>query len=70
MTGPVTGPRPAHPDHAASQRLSALERLVAQGRATAPTIGPDEPLPMPPVLGDPSLDTAQELAAAREHERW
>ncbi len=50
--------------------LPVLERLVAQGRATAPTVRPDEPLPMPPVLGDPALDTAQELAVAREDERW
>lgn len=47
---------------------SLLDRLVAEGRATAPrTAGP---VPMPPVLGDPGIDVAAELAADREEERW
>jgi prevent-host-death family protein len=49
---------------------SLLERLVAQGRAVSPTAQAHEPLPMPPMLGDPSLDAADELAAARDDERW
>jgi prevent-host-death family protein len=44
-----------------------LERLVAEGRATPPTL--TGPLPMPPVLGDPDLDAAAALAAVREEER-
>ncbi len=48
--------------------LSLLERLVARGRATPPSVQVGEPLPMPPILGDPAVDTAQELAAAREDE--
>ena len=45
-----------------------LGRLVAEGRATAPTsIGP---LPMPPVLGDPVEDVAAALAESRDEERW
>ncbi|HEX6468097.1 MAG TPA: type II toxin-antitoxin system prevent-host-death family antitoxin [Streptosporangiaceae bacterium] len=47
---------------------SVLDRLVAQGRAIAPqTAGP---VPMPPVLGDPTINVAEDLAAAREEERW
>ncbi|HEX5541771.1 MAG TPA: type II toxin-antitoxin system prevent-host-death family antitoxin [Micromonospora sp.] len=47
---------------------SALARLVAQGRAMAPTtMGP---LPVPPVFGEPNVDIAAELASAREEERW
>lgn len=43
-------------------------RLVAEGRATAPTLA--GPLPMPPVLGDPTVDVAAVLAASRDEERW
>ncbi len=46
--------------------LSILERLVAEGRATAPSVQAGEPLPTPPMLGDPAVDAAAELAAARE----
>jgi prevent-host-death family protein len=45
-----------------------LARLVAQGRASAPAVM--GPMPMPPVLGDPEVDVAAELASAREDERW
>jgi prevent-host-death family protein len=47
---------------------SLLDRLVAEGRATAPLAG--GPFPLPPVLGDPGVDAAAELAAARDEERW
>ena len=45
-----------------------LAQLVAEGRAIPPTEA--GPVPMPPVLGDPDLDVAAELAAARDDERW
>ncbi|WBC13537.1 type II toxin-antitoxin system prevent-host-death family antitoxin [Micromonospora sp. WMMA1998] len=45
-----------------------LGRMVAEGRATAPTT--TGPLPMPPVLGDPSMDVAAVLAESRDEERW
>ncbi|MGN9802920.1 type II toxin-antitoxin system Phd/YefM family antitoxin [Micromonospora sp. L32] len=45
-----------------------LGRLVTEGRAAAPTA--TGPLPMPPVLGDPTVDVAATLAASREEERW
>jgi prevent-host-death family protein len=48
--------------------LSSLARLVAEGRATAPEVS--GPVPMPPVLGDPRVDAAADLAAARDEERW
>lgn len=48
--------------------LPALARLVTSGRATAPTSG--GPVPLPPLLGDPSIDSASELAAMRDEERW
>jgi len=44
-----------------------LERLLAEGRAIPPTS--TGPIPMPPALGDPEVDTAAALAAAREKER-
>ena len=47
---------------------SVLARLVAQGRVVAPTS--TGPIPAPPVLGDPAVDVAAELAAEREDERW
>jgi prevent-host-death family protein len=50
--------------------LSMLDRLVAEGRAVAPTVPADEPLPVPPMLGDPSVNSADEVAARREEERW
>ena len=49
---------------------SLLERLVTEGRAVAPTAPAHEPLPMPPTVGDPTIDAAAELAAARADERW
>lgn len=45
-----------------------LDRLVAEGQAVAPTA--TGPIPMPVVVGDPTLDVAAELAAARDEERW
>lgn len=45
---------------------SPLDRLVAEGRATAPAIS--GPIPSPPVLGDPSVDTAPGLSTMREKE--
>jgi prevent-host-death family protein len=47
---------------------STLTRLVASGRAAAPT-GPG-PVPLPPQLGDPAVSAASELAAMRDEERW
>lgn len=45
-----------------------LDRLVAEGRAVPPaTVGP---VPMPPQLGDPTINVAEELSAARDEERW
>jgi prevent-host-death family protein len=50
--------------------LSMLDRLVARGRAIAPEIV-DEPVRLPPVLGDPMLNVADELATNRRQEdRW
>jgi len=48
--------------------LAGLERRVAEGLATAPTTS--GPVPMPPTLGDPEMNVAEELAAARDEERW
>jgi prevent-host-death family protein len=45
-----------------------LDRLVAEGRATPPVLA--GPIPMPPVLGDPNVDAAAAIAAAREEEPW
>ncbi|PZG14343.1 prevent-host-death protein [Micromonospora craterilacus] len=45
-----------------------LGRLVAEGRATAPASS--GPLPLPPLLGDPTVDVAAVLAASRDEERW
>ena len=47
---------------------SVLDRLVSEGRATPPSA--TGPIPMPPVLGDPEVDVAAELIAARDEERW
>lgn len=49
--------------------LPLLERLAAEGRATPPSVAAG-PVPAPPVLGDPSIDVAADIAAARKHERW
>ncbi len=45
-----------------------LDRLVAEGRAVAPTVS--GPPPMPPVIGDPTSDASAALSRAREEERW
>jgi len=47
---------------------SFLDRLVAEGKVTPPAVS--GPIPRPPVIGDPTLDVAAELVAAREEERW
>jgi prevent-host-death family protein len=47
---------------------SVLARLVASGRAVAPTsVGP---VPLPPVLGDPGVSAADVVAKMRDEERW
>src|SRR5262245_42581618 len=45
-----------------------LDRLVAEGRAVPPSA--EGPVPLPPRLGDPSVNVAEELSAARDEERW
>ncbi|NGN68379.1 type II toxin-antitoxin system prevent-host-death family antitoxin [Streptomyces sp. A7024] len=47
---------------------SAVDRMVAEGRALAPTSS--GPVPLPPALGDPEVDAAATLAAMRDEERW
>ena len=47
---------------------SALGRLVAAGRAVAPT--GSGPVATPPVLGQPTIDSAAQLVALRDEERW
>jgi prevent-host-death family protein len=51
-----------------SRATAALDRLVAEGHATPPTVG--GPIPMPPLLGDPSVRATDELIALRDEERW
>ncbi|MFI9382579.1 type II toxin-antitoxin system Phd/YefM family antitoxin [Kutzneria sp. NPDC052558] len=45
-----------------------LDVLVSEGRAASPTVTGPIPLPVP--VGDPTVDVAAELAAARDEERW
>ena len=47
---------------------STLARLVAAGRAVAPTGA--GPVPLPPKLGDEGVDVASTLAAMRDEECW
>ncbi|HEX5200647.1 MAG TPA: type II toxin-antitoxin system prevent-host-death family antitoxin [Actinoplanes sp.] len=47
---------------------STLAKLVAAGRAVAPAGG--GPVPLPPKLGDESVDVADTVAAMRDEERW
>jgi hypothetical protein len=47
---------------------STLAKLVAAGRAVAPT--GSGPIPLPPKLGDESVDVAATLATMRDEERW
>jgi prevent-host-death family protein len=47
---------------------STLARLVAAGRAVAPTGG--GAVPLPPKLGDDDVDVAATLADMRDEERW
>jgi prevent-host-death family protein len=42
---------------------SLLDRLVAEGKAVPPTA--TGPVPMPPRLGDPAINVAEELAVSR-----
>lgn len=51
-----------------ASNASVLDRLVAEGRAVRPSVA--GPVPMPPVLGDRAVSVADELAAARDEERW
>ncbi len=59
---PVARVVPLTPD------ADTLGRLVRGGRALAPSAG--GPIPIPPTFGDPSRSAAEEVAAARERERW
>jgi prevent-host-death family protein len=52
----------------AAENLSTLARLVATGRAVAPTSS--GPVPLPPQLGDRAVDAASDLAAVRSEDRW
>jgi len=47
---------------------AALDQLVAEGRAMPPTAG--GPVPLPPLLGTPSVSATDELIAMRDEERW
>ncbi|GAA2512097.1 type II toxin-antitoxin system prevent-host-death family antitoxin [Pilimelia columellifera] len=47
---------------------SLLAKLVAAGRAIAPTGG--GAVPLPPRLGEENVEVAATLAAARDEERW
>ncbi|MEU1586103.1 type II toxin-antitoxin system prevent-host-death family antitoxin [Micromonospora sp. NPDC005710] len=47
---------------------SVLAKLVAAGRAVAPTGG--GPVPLPPTLGAEDVDVASTLAKMRDEERW
>ena len=49
---------------------SVLDRLVREGRATPPTLPRSNFLDEVPELGDPEINVAAELVAAREQERW
>ncbi|WP_285791471.1 hypothetical protein [Micromonospora sp. NBRC 101691] len=51
-----------------TSQVSGLDRLVAAGRAVAPTGG--GPVRLPPKLGDENEDVAATLAAGRAEERW
>ncbi|MDX3236496.1 type II toxin-antitoxin system prevent-host-death family antitoxin [Streptomyces sp. ME03-5709C] len=51
-----------------SRGQSVLDRMVAEGRATPPVAS--GPVPVPPVLDDPGIDTAAALVALRDEERW
>ena len=47
---------------------SALAKLVAAGRAVAPTGA--GPVPLPPKLGDEGVDVSSTVAEMRDEERW
>jgi prevent-host-death family protein len=51
-----------------SRGQSVLDRMVAEGRAAPPVAS--GPVPVPPVLDDPGIDTAAALVALRDEERW
>jgi prevent-host-death family protein len=48
--------------------VSWLQQAVVEGWATPAT--DHTPFPVPPVIGDPSIDVGAEIAAARERERY
>lgn len=60
---PVARVVPLTPD------ADVLEALVRSGRALAPSAG-GRPIPIPPTFGEPTDSAAEEVAAARERERW
>ncbi|HET6481693.1 MAG TPA: type II toxin-antitoxin system prevent-host-death family antitoxin [Actinoplanes sp.] len=47
---------------------TSLAKLVAAGRAVAPTS--TGPVPLPPKLGEDNVDVAATLASMRDEERW
>jgi len=47
---------------------STLAKLVAAGRAVAPTGA--GPVPLPPKFGDEGVEVSEALAAMRDEERW
>ena len=47
---------------------SSLAKLIAAGRAVAPTS--TGPVPLPPKLGEDNVDVAATLASMRDEERW
>ncbi|MEU7590158.1 type II toxin-antitoxin system prevent-host-death family antitoxin [Micromonospora sp. NPDC049230] len=51
-----------------SDDRSVLAKLVAAGRAVAPT--GSGPVPLPPKLGAEHVDVAAALAELRDEERW
>ncbi|MEO9044171.1 MAG: type II toxin-antitoxin system prevent-host-death family antitoxin [Candidatus Dormibacter sp.] len=53
-----------------THHADALGNLVRDGRALAPATGAERIIPLPPAYGDPGESAAEEVAAARERERW
>ena len=48
--------------------MSVTDEYLKNNEAYASTF--TGPLPLPPVLGDPTINAADELAAFRAEERW
>ncbi|MHB8718203.1 MAG: type II toxin-antitoxin system Phd/YefM family antitoxin [Candidatus Dormibacteria bacterium] len=46
-----------------------LGELIRAGRAIAPAAARGS-IPLPPILGDPKVSASDEVAVARERERW